>query len=152
MIKSREISIPKALIGVAAVMLISVAGAGAETPTRLTDVSVSTVDALTTVVVKTGTTPKFRAMLIDPHRLVVDFDDTQYEWRRTPLPGRVDPVEEIRGSQFKRNVARIVVQLARPSAYSVEERADGVQIVLGDREARVRPAALLASRVPAATD
>src|ERR1041384_6771665 len=98
MIKIQEISIPKALVGLAVVMLISVARAGAETPTRLTDVSVSTGDAMTTVTVKTSAAPKFRATLIDPHRLVVDFDDTQYEWRKTPLAGRVDPVEEIRGS------------------------------------------------------
>ena len=36
-----EISIPKVIVGLAVVMLISAAGSGAETPTRLTEVAVS---------------------------------------------------------------------------------------------------------------
>ena len=152
MTNHREISIPKALVGLAVMMLISVARAGAETPTRLTDVTVNAGDgASTTVTVKTTGAPKYHAMLVDPHRIVVDFDDTQYQWRKTPLAARAEPIEEIRGSQFRRNVARIVVQLSRPTRYVVEERADGVAIVLGGPAgAQRRPAAFIGATTPAA--
>jgi len=143
---TNEISILKSLVGLVVVMLISVAGAGAETPTRLTDVSVSTSDDATTVTVKTGTLPKYHASLIDPRRLVIDFDDTQYQWRKTPLPGTTDPIKEIRGSQFRKRVARLVVQLSRPTRYVVEESTDGLVIVLGDRAAAGAPPAVAASK------
>jgi type IV pilus assembly protein PilQ len=134
-----EISIPKLLAGLAVVMLISVAGAGAETPARLTDVSVDTKGDATNVTVKIGAAPKYSAALIDPRRLVVDFEDTEYEWRKTPLPGSSDPIKEIRGSQFRRGIARLVVQLSQPATYSVQDKADGIVIVL-DSAAGAGPA------------
>ena len=84
---TREISIPKVIIGLAVVMLISVAGSGAETPTRLTEVAVSAIDGATYVVVTTGGMAKYQAKFVDPHRLVIDFEDTRYQWRTAPLPG-----------------------------------------------------------------
>lgn len=144
---NREISIPRFLVGLAVVMVISVAAAGAEAPTRLTDVSVGTKDDATTVTVKTGGTPKYHATLIDPRRLVVDFQDTQYEWRKAPLAGSAEPIKEIRGSQFRKDVARLVVQLSRPSRYVVEDRPDGIVILLGERGT----AAVAPARVPAVT-
>ena len=125
-----EISIPKLLAGLAVVMLISVAGAGAETPARLSDVSVDTKGDATSVTVKIGAAPKYSAALIDPRRLVVDFEDTEYDWRKTPLPGSSDPIKEIRGSQFRKGIARLVVQLSQPATYSVQDKADGIVIVL----------------------
>src|SRR5207237_8240716 len=89
---SREISIPKVIIGLAVVMLISVAGSGAETPTRLTQVAVSATNDATYVVVTTGGRAKYHATLVDPHRLVVDFEDTRYQWRTPPLPGSGHPL------------------------------------------------------------
>ena len=68
---TREISIPKVIIGLAVVMLISVAFSGAETATSLTDVTVSTTDGATHVAITTGGTPKYHATLIDPRRLVI---------------------------------------------------------------------------------
>jgi type II secretory pathway component HofQ len=125
-----EVSIPKLLVGLAVVMLISVASVGAGTPARLTDVSVATKDDGTTVTVKTGGVPKYHASLIDPRRLVVDFEDTRYQWRKTPLPGASAPIKEIRGSQFRKGIARLVVQLSRPAKYTVTDVADGIVIVL----------------------
>src|SRR6266536_849038 len=131
-----EISIPKLLIGLAVVMLISVASTGAETPARLTEVTVGTRDEATSVTVKTGGVSKYHASLIDPYRLVVDFDDTRYEWRKTPLTAEAAPIKEIRGSQFRKGVARLVVQLSRPSTYAVEDTAEGIVILLGKTGAR----------------
>jgi type IV pilus assembly protein PilQ len=141
MTNQREISIPKLVVGLAAVVLISVAGAGAETPARLTDVSVSTRDDATSVAVKTGGVPKYRASLIDPRRLVVDFEDTQYEWRKTPVAGAAEPIKEIRGSQFRKGIARLVVQLSRPAKYAVQDTADGIVIVLDGAGAATTPVA-----------
>ena len=131
----REISIPKVFIGLALAMLISVAGSGAETPARLTQVAVSAVNGSTYVMVTTGGTAKYRASLIDPQRLVVDFDDTRYQWRAVPLPGPGDPIAEIRGSQFRKDVARLVVQLSKPVHYAIEPDATGIVIVLDERSA-----------------
>src|SRR5438132_7401029 len=141
------ISIPKFLVGLAVVMLISVAGAGAETPARLSDVSVRTTDGATSVAVTTGGVPKYHASLIDPRRLVIDFDSTTYDWRKTPLGDVGDPIKEIRGSQFRKGIARLVVQLSRAATYTVEDTTDGVLIVLNG-PAKAAPAAGEA-RVPA---
>jgi len=134
MTHQRGIGIPKFIVGLTAVMLMSVALAGAEEP-RLTDVSVGSRDDATTVTVKTGAAPKYHAALVDPRRLVIDFENTQYEWRKTPMPGTTDPIKEIRGSQFKKGVSRLVVQLARPTRYVVEESADGIVVLLDNPRA-----------------
>ena len=125
MTNRREIS--TFIAGVVVVMLISVARGGAETPTRLTDVNVTTKPDATTVSVKTGGAARYQASLIDPRRLVIDFDATQYAWRKTPLPG-VDPIKEIRGSQFKKGITRLVVQLARPVKHTVQDTDDGIVV------------------------
>jgi type IV pilus assembly protein PilQ len=145
MTNQREISIPKLLVGLAAVMLISVAGAAAETPARLTDVAVSVMEDATSVTVKTGALPKYHASLIDPRRLVIDFEGTQYEWRKVPLPGTAEPIKEIRGSQFRKGIARLVVQLSKPATFDVTDASDGIVI----RLASAGPARV-ASAVPAA--
>src|SRR5438093_2890845 len=136
----REISIPKVIVGLAVVMLISAAGSGAETPMRLTEVAVSAINGATYVMVTTGSTAKYHAKLVDPRRLVIDFEDTRYQWRTAPFPGSGDPVEEIRGSQFKKDVARLVVQLSRPIRYAIERDASGIVIVFEARAAGGYPA------------
>jgi type II secretory pathway component GspD/PulD (secretin) len=147
---NREISIPKVIAGLAVVMLISVAGAGAETPTRLTEVAVSTIQGSTYIMVTTGGTARYRAKLVDPNRLVVDFEDTKYQWRTGAFPGTGDPIEEIQGSQFKKDVARLVVHLSRPVRYTIEREANGIVIALADRASTGRPAPRAAPKVPAA--
>jgi type II secretory pathway component GspD/PulD (secretin) len=136
---NREISIPKVIVGLAVVMLISVARAGAETPTRLTEVAVSTIQGSTYIMVTTGGTARYQAKLVDPTRLVVDFEDTRYQWRTGPVPGSGDRIQEIRGSQYKKDVARLVVHLSRPVRYTIEREANGIVIVLADRAAARRP-------------
>src|SRR5258706_7314774 len=86
-----EISIPKVIVGLAVVMLISAAGSGAETPTRLTEVAVSAINGATYVMVTTGGTAKYHAKLVDPRRLVIDFEDTRYQWRTAPCSRSGDP-------------------------------------------------------------
>jgi len=67
---------------------------------ELVCLAVSAINGATYVMVTTGSTAKYHAKLVDPRRLVIDFEDTRYQWRTAPFPGSGDPVEEIRGSQF----------------------------------------------------
>ena len=84
-----------------------------------------------TVIVKTSGEPKYQAELMDhPYRLVVDFDDTSYGWRKTPLSVDSDPLKQIRGSQYKRGVARVVVELTRNVGYAIREESNGLAIVI----------------------
>ena len=75
-----------------------------------------------------------------PYRLVVDFDDTSYGWRKTPLSVDADPLKQIRGSQYKRGVARVVVELTRERGYAIREESNGLAIVIPTRPPRRRAA------------
>jgi len=98
---------------------------------ELRDVTVSTQPDSVTVLVKTSGEPKYQAELMDhPYRLVVDFDDTSYGWRKTPLSVDSEPLKQIRGSQYKRGVARVVVELTRSVGYAIREESNGLAIVI----------------------
>jgi type IV pilus secretin PilQ/predicted competence protein len=110
-------------------------GAGANVApasnTQLRDVSVSTQPDAVTVTVKTTGEVKYQADLVDsPYRLVLDFDDTSYGWRKTPLKVEAEPVKQIRGSQYRRGVARVVLELTRKVGYAIREERDGLAIVI----------------------
>src|SRR3989454_7436517 len=96
---------------------------------RLSDITVATQPDAVTVFVKTSAPAKYQAELIDsPTRLVIDFQDTDYAWRKTPLNVAASPLKQIRGSQYKKGVARVVVQLDRKVGYAIrrsEERRVG---------------------------
>jgi type IV pilus secretin PilQ/predicted competence protein len=98
---------------------------------ELRDVTVTTQPDSVTVMVKTSGEPKYQAELIDhPYRLVVDFNDTNYSWRKTPLSVDAEPLKRIRGSQYKRGVARVVVELTRNVGYAIREESNGLAIVI----------------------
>ncbi|MEX2145712.1 MAG: AMIN domain-containing protein, partial [Candidatus Rokuibacteriota bacterium] len=91
-----------------------------------------------TVFVKTSGAAKYQADLIDsPSRLVLDFEDTTYGWRKTPLAVSSAPLRQIRGSQFRKGVARVVVELTRPVGYAIREDDDGLTIVIPTSTAAV---------------
>jgi len=118
---------------------------------ELRDVTVSTQPDSVTVLVKTSGEPKYQAELMDhPYRLVVDFDDTSYGWRKTPLSVDADPLKQIRGSQYRRGVARIVVELTRTVGYAIREESNGLAIVIPTSPAAA-PAAARATTEPVAT-
>ena len=98
---------------------------------ELRDVTVNAQPDSVTVLVKTSGEPKYQAELMDhPYRLVVDFDDTSYGWRKTPLSVDAEPLKQIRGSQYKRGVARVVVELTRSVGYAIREESNGLAIVI----------------------
>ena len=120
---------------VALVMLLLPIGAVAEAQapagTELRDVSVTTQPDSVTILVKTTGEVKYQAELVDsPYRLVLDFDDTSYGWRKTPLAVGAEPLRQIRGSQYRRGVARVVLELTRKVGYAIREENNGLAIVI----------------------
>ena len=131
MISTRGMGFVQRGLGVALISLLP-AGAWAQpAPVELRDVAVSQQADTVTVVVKTTGEPRYQADLVDsPYRLVLDFDNATYAWRRKPLPVDIEPVTQIRGSQYRKGIARLVLQLSRKSGYVIREDAAGIAIVL----------------------
>jgi polysaccharide export outer membrane protein len=61
--------------------------------------------------------------LNDPARLVLDCTGARVKARSTHIRVDLDPVRAVRLGQFKTNVARVVIELARQSGYTIH--ADG---------------------------
>jgi type IV pilus assembly protein PilQ len=98
---------------------------------RLDDVVLAGAADATTVHLKTSGRAKYQAeILASPPRVVVDLEDTTFAWRRGALQPATPPVRHIRGSQYRRGVARVVVELTRTSGFAIREDADGLAIVL----------------------
>jgi hypothetical protein len=107
---------------------------------QLTAVAVEQRDEVLTVHLQTGGRPTYSATSLDaPARIVIDLKGARYAWCG-PLTANPAPIREVRGSQWKPGVTRVVVELSRPVGYSVEERPDGLVLRLdpeaGDRAAR----------------
>jgi type IV pilus assembly protein PilQ len=147
----RRILIVLAAVSVALMLLGSPTPVQAQTaPSVLSDVTVSSQPDSVTVFVKTSREPKYRAELIDaPKRLVVDLEDTVYGWRKTPLAVGADPLKQIRGSQYRKGVARVVFELTRNVGYAIREEDDGLAIVIPTAQVGAAPAAPV-KEVPAA--
>src|SRR5438132_4624295 len=103
---------------------------GGSTLVQLTAVNVQRQDEGLTVVLRTGRTPRYAAMVLDgPPRIVIDLEAARYAWCG-PLTTNHDPIRQVRGSQWKPGTARVVVELSRPVGYSIEERPDGLLLRL----------------------
>ena len=114
----------------------------APTGSRLKEVAVSAEDQRTTVVIKTSGSPTYRTEVIDsPARVVIDFDDTTYGWQKTPLAVTTSPIKQIRGSQYRKGVARVVVELTRATQHVIRQEDDGLVIVFPAPTAGATPAA-----------
>ena len=117
--------------------LARIAGAQAE-PSELSEAAVIERDAAVEVWVRLSRPAKYQSDLIDsPWRLVLDFENTAYKWSASPVPVGIDPVRELRGSQFRKGAARLVIELRRKVAYTIEQDREGLRIVLS-REGRVQ--------------
>jgi type IV pilus assembly protein PilQ len=122
------------MLGVGLLILLP-AGASAVAQTapavQLREVSVATQPDTVTVYLKTSGAASYTAELLDsPTRLVVDFANTKYAWRKTPLKVGSEPLTQIRGSQYRKDVARIVVELTRKVGYAIREDDDGLSIII----------------------
>jgi hypothetical protein len=100
-------------------------------PAELSEVAVIERDAAVEIWVRLSRPAKYQSELMDsPWRLVIDFEQTTYRWTTRAVPAPVDPVRELRGSQFRPGVARLVVELRRKSTYAIEQDREGLRIVL----------------------
>jgi type IV pilus assembly protein PilQ len=141
-----------------AILLLLPAAAGSNdvapdlAPAELREVAVAQLGESTIVQIKTTGAAKYRAEFMDsPNRLVVDLDDTVYAWRKMPLAVSREPVKQIRGSQYRKGVARVVVEFTRKVGYAIREDADGLAIVIPTMTAASRMdtgPATPASRLP----
>ncbi|HET7341348.1 MAG TPA: AMIN domain-containing protein [Methylomirabilota bacterium] len=122
---------PLAWLLAAALALAAVPVAAQEEPPALTEATIVDREGALEVWVRLTRPARYQAELIDsPDRLVVDFQDTVYRWRLTPVPVTLDPVRALRGSQFRRGVARLVIELRRRVPYTIEQDREGLRIVL----------------------
>jgi hypothetical protein len=126
--------------------LVSTPAGGAE-ENELTSVVVEWQGDALIVRLTTSQPPKYTATaLTSPPRIVIDVESARHAWRG-PLFANPEPVREVRGSQWKRDVARVVVELSRQVGYSVESRSDGLVLRLeagpGSRVAQVEPVKVL---------
>jgi type IV pilus secretin PilQ/predicted competence protein len=136
-------------------LLLSVMGYGppvpatASAPVELTDVTVERQAQGASVLVKTSAPPRYNVELLSaPVRLVIDMD-ASYALSRARWTATPEPIQEIRGSQFKPGTARLVVELQRQVPYRVEEAAGGLRVLLEAGTAGNRPAVASATETPA---
>jgi type IV pilus secretin PilQ/predicted competence protein len=98
---------------------------------HLRDVSVTAQPDGLLVRITTSGAAKYRAELMDsPDRLVLDLDDTTYDWRATPVTVADEPLRQIRGSQYRKGVARVVLEFTRKPGYAIREDADGLSVII----------------------
>src|ERR1700730_7822543 len=123
------------IVGVLLLLAAITAGIGTAQMTD-TSVQVSSVrvdraaDGVAIRITTSGPT-RYQSSFIDsPHRLVIDLQGTTYTWNKPPLKFDTEPVREVRGSQFKVGITRIVVELTRKVGDRIDENPDGPAIVL----------------------
>jgi type IV pilus assembly protein PilQ len=77
--------------------------------------------------------------LQNPERLVLDFNGAKLSVQKTSIPGVSAPVRGIRMSQFRADVARVVVDLTSSAPYQIAREGDAVvvyvQVLPGDANA-----------------
>lgn len=101
------------------------------------------------VVVRTSRPLRYRTNLIaSPQRLVLDFEDARFAWLDGPLRPEAGPVTEIRGSQFRPGVARVVIALGRAVPHRIEGTAEGLRVAFHVIEPAAPAAAPRASIEP----
>jgi len=102
-----------------------------DTTVQVSSVSVDRMADGVAVRIKTSGPAKFQSSYIDsPHRLVIDLPGTTYTWNKPPLKSDAEPVREVRASQFRVGITRIVVELTRKVGYRIDEGPDGLSVVL----------------------
>jgi hypothetical protein len=104
---------------------------------KLLDVRVVPTDELVLVELRTEGAPAYRTSVLErPPRLVLDLAATRYKWSGRVGAALPVPITDIRGSQWKPLVSRLVVELAKPTKFRVHTIPDGLLVVLGDGAAK----------------
>ncbi|MBI2217390.1 MAG: AMIN domain-containing protein [Candidatus Rokubacteria bacterium] len=115
--------------------------------TRLDDVVVVTRPDATTIRLETSSHPRYQVELIDgPARLILDLEDTTFAWKSGPLDIDRAPLKQVRGSQFRKGIARVVVEFTRRAPYTIDENAQGLVIAVPNVSGRDERAPVPTSR------
>jgi polysaccharide export outer membrane protein len=114
--------------------------------TRIVQVAVSRAGQETSVRIEGDSRLSYQASrLNNPERLVLDFSGVQLAVSKTSIPSDVKLVRRVRVSQFKPDVARVVIDLEQAVPYSV--KAEGQSVTVAFAESAPLPQA---SNTPAA--
>ena len=122
-------------VGLLLVLAVVAAGIGTAQPqdvvVRVTSFSVERLTDGITVHIMTSGPARYQSSFLDsPDRLVVDLPGATYSWNKTTLNSDAEPVRQVRGSQWKSSMARVVIELSRKVGYRIDEDANGLLIVL----------------------
>jgi len=124
------------IAGLVVALSLAVTGIGssqtADSPVQLKDVSIDRASEGASVTVKTTGPAQYEAKLIDsPTRLVIDVSGATYSSAKSRWTSGVDPVKEVRGSQWRKGIARIVVEMTRNDiGYRIDETSDGLVVAI----------------------
>jgi type IV pilus assembly protein PilQ len=124
------------IAGLVVALSLTVTGIGssqtADSPVQLKDVSIDRASEGASVTVKTSGPAQYEAKLIDsPTRLVIDVSGATYGSAKSRWTSGVDPVKEVRGSQWRKGIARIVVEMTRNDVgYRIDETPDGLVVAI----------------------
>ena len=123
------------IVGVLWLLTAVIASIGtAQVPDASVQVSSVSVDKVAddvAVRIKTSGPAKYQSSFIDsPDRLVIDLQGTTYTWNKPILKSETEPVREVRSSQFRVGITRVVVELTRKVGYRIDEDPDGLRVVL----------------------
>jgi type IV pilus secretin PilQ/predicted competence protein len=124
------------IAGLVVALSLAVTGIGssqtADSPVQLKDVSIDRASEGASVTVKTSGPAQYEAKLIDsPTRLVIDVSGATYGSAKSRWTSGVDPVKEVRGSQWRKGIARIVVEMTRNDVgYRIDETPDGLVVAI----------------------
>jgi len=123
------------IVGLLVAVVLAGAGVGlareAHALVEVKDVSIDRgADGMTVTVKMTGSAPYEFRTLDSPTRLVIDFQGATYTSARSRWTPGVDPIREVRGSQWKVGFARVVVELIRKVDYRINRTDQGLVVVL----------------------
>jgi len=130
------------IAGLVVAVSLGVAGIGSsqttDSPVQLKDVSIERAFDGAAVTVKTSGPTQYEAKLIDsPTRLVIDLSGATYSSSKSRWMSSVDPVKEVRGSQWRKGVARVVLEMNRNDVgYRIDETPDGLVIAVENSNGR----------------
>jgi type IV pilus assembly protein PilQ len=119
---------------------LAVVGVGSSqtTEVQLKDVSIERAFDGASVTVKTSGPAQYDAKLIDsPTRLVIDLTGAAYTSSKVRWTSGVEPVKEVRGSQWRKGIARVVVEMTKADVgYRIDETPDGLVVAVENSNGR----------------
>src|SRR5689334_22012420 len=133
------------IAGLVVALSLAVTGIGssqtADSPIQLTDISIERASDGASVTVKTSGPAQYEAKLIDtPTRLVIDIAGATYGSTKARWTSGVEPVKEVRASQFRKGIARVVVEMTQKTVnYHIDETPTGLVIAVDGHATTASP-------------